>query len=476
MTTLSRQLNKERDFTVAGWIVAALALQMMIGALIGYKGPAFAALLLIPVVFLVYGDTAVRLVLGILLLTVANVPFTFEVPGINVQFNVAAFAVPLLGIIWFGLRICSDGVSRLLTGSGLAFASLIGAGMFSIAANIDRIELTHALAGLSLYAINALSFFMAADAMKGGEDKAIGRLKWFLGAAAAAGGVTVVWTLYNFLAGDRTLWKSNMISSGMGVGNLSLFCTVGMLVVLSWTMCSTRRYRGLIGWAAFSAFGVALLLSWSRAWFIGALVGVAVVLGVRSRKALVVYLGVVICVIAFLPTLVSLVQALYSDRVIPETYNRFDIWADGLRIAFSNPALGVGLSGYEAHAGYDSNRFYASAHNVYIQVFAETGIPGLLALLAIFVLIFREAWALYRETNILLIRALSLAVVGLIPAIMVGGMFGHDMMASFSNGELAFVRGSFYLWFLAGCVAGIYRLYGGRRNRSMMVIDQEVDL
>lgn len=477
MTALSRALfrqpNRQIDATAIAWIIGALALQLIVGALLGQKGPAFAAVILLPVIFLAFGDKAVYFSLGALLLVVANFPGSFEVPGINVQFNVAAFAIPLIGIMWFGLRLCSDGFARLLSGPGLAFASLIGVGIFSIAANADRLEPTHALAGLSLYAINALAFFIASDAMKGSLPTALRRLHWFLGAAAAAGAVTIVWSAVNFLASDRTLWKSNMISAGMGVGNLSLFCTVGLMVSLACAACSSRRRSSLIYGAIALGFASALIFSWSRAWFIGAFVGVAVVLGVRSRVALACYLLLVVLIAVLSPTLVFAVQSLYSERVIPETYNRFGIWTDGLRIGMENPAMGVGLSGYEAYAGYDSHRFFASAHNVYIQTFAEVGIVGLLALLAIFVLILREAWGLYRESEIPLVRSLALAVVGLIPAIMVGGMFGHDVMASFSNGELTFVRGSFYLWFLAGCVSGIYRLYGGGRRHFISKTPEE---
>jgi len=475
VTTLSRVLSRQPGRGIDGvavkWVLIGLALQLALGALLGGKGPAFAAVLLLPFVFLVFGDRAIFLALGALLVAVANVPVQIIVPGIELQFNVAALCIPLLGLAWLALRLSSDGVSRLLTGSGLAFAALLGVGAFSIAANLDRLEPTHALAGLGPYVTNALAFFMAADAMKGGRTAALKRIRWFLAAGAAGGAVTVVWTIINFLSGSRTFWKSNMISAGMGVGNLSLFCTVGAIVALSSIVCSRQRSVKAVGALALAAFVVALMLSWSRAWFLGAVVGMAVVLGVRSRAALAGYLILLLCIGLLFPSLASAIRDLYSERSAPGTYDRFDLWADGLRIAAENPAIGVGLSGYEQHAGYDSRRLFASAHNVYIQTFAETGILGLLALLAIFALVLREAWGLYRESDVQLIRSLALAVVALIPGIFVAGMFGHETMASFANGELAFVRGSFYLWFLAGCVTGIYRLYRRRHGSQFLLGD-----
>ncbi|MHC4606386.1 MAG: O-antigen ligase family protein, partial [Planctomycetota bacterium] len=67
-------------------------------------------------------------------------------------------------------------------------------------------------------------------------------------------------------------------------------------------------------------------------------------------------------------------------------------WNAGAGMAKEHPVLGVGLHNYVEHYGEhkpDTQKWSAKAHNDYLQILAETGVPGLLLLLLILFLIAR---------------------------------------------------------------------------------------
>ncbi len=77
---------------------------------------------------------------------------------------------------------------------------------------------------------------------------------------------------------------------------------------------------------------------------------------------------------------------------------RLQFWCNSWRIIRHNPLLGVGTGGFqEAYARVNRDNSPScvatdNPHNQYVLVAAMVGIPGVIALLLIFVVMFREAW------------------------------------------------------------------------------------
>lgn len=148
---------------------------------------------------------------------------------------------------------------------------------------------------------------------------------------------------------------------------------------------------------ALAAMGLALLLTRAEtAWLaLGAAVGVFVSIGVRRpRWALALFLG----------GLVVVAMRLGDAEVLQSLWLRLWNWATAGMIFLEHPVWGAGLGAYaQLFLGYkakllatDFGRFYAfyipvseHAHNEYLQVGAELGILGLLALGGIIWMIFR---------------------------------------------------------------------------------------
>ncbi len=92
---------------------------------------------------------------------------------------------------------------------------------------------------------------------------------------------------------------------------------------------------------------------------------------------------------------------------------RMDYWSTSLKIIATHPLLGVGTGGFEsayrqaAAAGIPASN---NPHNQYLLTQSQLGIPGLLALLALFAVAWREAR--FIDTNMrLLVRGFLLAYV-----------------------------------------------------------------
>jgi len=129
------------------------------------------------------------------------------------------------------------------------------------------------------------------------------------------------------------------------------------------------------------------LARWGRRWTAGLLIGTALMLVVGLLGASDLLPAAVSTQIESIVTAVSFVD----PRGVKVTNENFSVlertahWLAGLRMFEAHPWTGVGLGNYAT--AYDDYRLPAwedplgHAHNVYINLAAETGLPGLLAYL-----------------------------------------------------------------------------------------------
>jgi O-antigen ligase len=198
---------------------------------------------------------------------------------------------------------------------------------------------------------------------------------------------------------------------------------------------STRALWLLAG--AVAAIGLAATLSR------GALLGMAVAFLVAplvagpGRRVPALLLGGIACA-AIALSIVAFVPETAAQRLTSSDHTgsgRTDIWRVGLRMAEDHPVVGVGSDNFaETSIRYlvrpgviQMDEFIVDtpkvAHNVYLQVFAELGIVGLLLYLTVIGLCLRAALQAARNFHRrgdrsadLLARALVVALVGLLAA------------------------------------------------------------
>jgi O-antigen ligase len=205
------------------------------------------------------------------------------------------------------------------------------------------------------------------------------------------------------------------------------------LTLGSWPVLGDRRAVGFQRWlspifygAAAGLIGLGILVSWSRgAWF-GAIIGLGIVVVLRSRKALILS-GLAILVVSIGLLLGGIRPELAPAPIVqrladlpayfgagdvlnqPVTDENFAVvervahWVAALRMWERSPWLGVGPGNYAA--AYLAVRIppwddpLGHAHNIYLNVLAETGLVGLAAYLLLWTGVIVWVWRGWRRSR-----------------------------------------------------------------------------
>jgi O-antigen ligase len=154
------------------------------------------------------------------------------------------------------------------------------------------------------------------------------------------------------------------------------------------------------GWrrwlATLSCLGqiLALLLTYSRGAWLG-WIAAMFFYGVATRqlKFLIVTLAVTATCVVALPSLRQRVLSVARPRIDPSLSDRLRLAEDAFRLGVDHPILGVGYGRGRLKSALRSryqgtlseNSLVLHTHNVYIEIFAETGLLGLGTFLALII-------------------------------------------------------------------------------------------
>jgi putative inorganic carbon (hco3(-)) transporter len=225
--------------------------------------------------------------------------------------------------------------------------------------------------------------------------------------------------------------------------------------------------------------GLGMVASWSRGGWLGALAGVAFVIVFRSRRALILSLtaGALLLIALILgglnpdliPTPITQrladipaylgfgIEDLVNQPVNDDNFaviERLAHWFAALRMWDRAPWLGVGVGNYATV--YPEVRLplwedpLGHAHNIYLNILAETGLIGLFAYLLLWTLVTGWLWrAIRRDPDGSWERALRIGILGVIVHLTVHNVFDN-----------LFVQGIYLhlaFWLAAGDVSSIHR-------------------
>lgn len=274
------------------------------------------------------------------------------------------------------------------------------------------------------------------------------RNRWLVATLLSAGTLQALLGLYqfifrigppNFLLLDRFMRAAGTFKQPNPFGGyLGLTLPVAVsLAFWAWTRlpgqdeneAATQDRQQLLPWALFYStaaglIGLGLLSSWSRGAWLGATAGVGTVLVLRSRRALLLSLvaAVLLAAAVLLGALnPALIPAPIAARVAdipayfgvgdvinqPITDENFSVierlahWLAALRMWERSPWLGVGPGNYAVV--YPQVRLplweepLGHAHNIYLNVLAETGLVGLAAYLLLWAGLFFWLWRNLRQ-------------------------------------------------------------------------------
>lgn len=141
------------------------------------------------------------------------------------------------------------------------------------------------------------------------------------------------------------------------------------------------------------------------------------------------------------------VASLKNPLAEPNMIGRYEVWKESIEILKEKPLLGIGLKTYglsEVTRKYHLSST-SHAHNMFVNVAAELGIAGLIALVGWLIIYLQSLYALRGLVKTDLQKGLWLGAVGCFVILIIGGMT-HPMLGSESSLILMMVLGIFFAW------------------------------
>lgn len=226
-----------------------------------------------------------------------------------------------------------------------------------------------------------------------------------------------------------------------------------------WPAAGTRITRGerraawaavLVGGAAVGLITAGAIASWSRGAWLGILAGVLVVTTLRSRRTFLLSLTVagILALALFLrgglstgavgARLIDMQQYLggFDVRTVEVSDDNFAVvervahWDAAWQMIEQSPWLGIGTGNYAVvYPQVALPRWQdplGHAHNIYLHTWAETGLPGLLSYLLLWLVAIWQSWRVGHEQRLSAWqRAAALGVLGIIVHLSVHNFFDN---------------------------------------------------
>jgi O-antigen ligase len=159
--------------------------------------------------------------------------------------------------------------------------------------------------------------------------------------------------------------------------------------------------------------------------------------------------ALLLCIV-FVP---SIRDRAYSAVVPSENQTRLNLWRTSVNMAKDFPVTGIGEDNFDYYfEKYKVQGFYDATshpHNDYLTVLVSSGIPGLIAFIAIWVIVLRYGFDAMKKNFHPFLRELALGGTLAIIGFMVGGLF-QNYYGTFAN--------CWGWWFVTGLVLTSRRL------------------
>ena len=248
---------------------------------------------------------------------------------------------------------------------------------------------------------------------------------------------------------------------------LIIALTVGLFVSLP----SKRSWAGALLLAALAGFGFALLLTVTRASWLGCLVSTLIILllGVRRRSLIVIGVLAIPLILGGLFLLRQKRDVAFIDQADQSTTWRETVWREGVNLLLSNPRhllFGVGMDSIKGHwrqwGLFDSGRLpWGHMHSNLLQIALERGAPALILWLTFLFAYARTLWCSLRSRGQLawIERGILLGALGGLAGFLISGLVHYN----WGDSEVVMV---FYM--IMGLALAVHRLVGpmGRSKQT----------
>lgn len=197
----------------------------------------------------------------------------------------------------------------------------------------------------------------------------------------------------------------SMIYMPLGVSTWLAAYTAPLLILsVGHGVAARRRDLRIALWGLALGLLIALIATFSRGGLVALAAGGSAWVGLWGLRALLRGVGrlrlllPVVGVIAIAGAALALVFVIgWSEGRVAGDALRFNLWADAIEMIATDPITGVGpgMFGRAAREAREPEVYYddrlGTAHNAYLNTFAETGILGI-ALMGVFAVVIGRAW------------------------------------------------------------------------------------
>ena len=347
-----------------------------------------------------------RAALVVALLFMAALPVSIAASQILLTLAIGCW----LGVLWVNRE--RPGAPRFFLPL-LAYALLT---MVSVAASLDP--------AASLVDSKEVLLFLVVPVVyrlvRGQAATTAGTVIMSVGAASAVFGITQ----YGILGYDDLQQRPPGF-----MGHYMTYSGLLMLVVVLATArvlfdARDRAWAGLV----LPALAVALVTTYTRGAWIGAGVGVGLLLALKNLRLLAILPILAIIVVAAAPAgIADRIDSIF-DRRDPTSRDRLAMARAGVRIVADHPLAGVGPDMvqriYPQYRGPDAvNANNPHLHNVPLQIAAERGLPALAAWLWFVVAVLRELAGQFRRPAS---RAAAAAGLAAVVSMLTAGLFEYN--------------------------------------------------
>jgi O-antigen ligase len=280
-----------------------------------------------------------------------------------------------------------------------------------------------------------LVFFLIVNNVR--EEVEVERLLTILIGVSALVGLYAVWQHYS----GTDLYRSQSLEPRgnvfMSLGFFSHHLTLGGYLMLVFLPASVlllhagrSGLRRIIDFCAPIVLGLALVFSYARSAWLGAVMGI-LTFGLLKGGKFVLLMMLGVCVLALLiyvvePTSWDRVKEVNLSKDKPES-TRIRLWQTSIAMIKKSPIWGVGLGGWGVlFDEYKVEGVYAATchpHNDYLNVAVNTGLLGLLAYLSIWVVfLYSTVRSLRENTGSCLARSVQMGGAVAIVAFLFAGL------------------------------------------------------
>lgn len=393
----------------------------------------------------------------------AFVPFNIST-GTAVSLNLTAIALPGLAVLWSAQGVLKrrlDWPSSRLDRPVwaflfVAFASLLRSiALWDLAVPRPSNMLLVQLGQVAIYVLSYVVFRLTANLIT--DFKWLRRLAY-----AFLGVVTLALVFLLSVAGGGVIIP---LLSGIWMVALALGLALCDPQLQGWQ----RGVLVLIGLVA--PIGLrSLLLDWVALWAPPIVAGAAVLWLRSSASRWLLAVGLVIVLIL---VGASGVQGIMDWEREWETSGaaRITLWISVIELASSRPLLGLGPAAYR-HYHYLKPLAYGralwltpnvSAHNQFVDLFAQVGIVGLTCYVWFLVEVARLAFRLYARCEGFA-RGYALAVLGALAGVLVADMVAASSLPFVYNNSFRGFRGSALHWMMLGGLVVLENLESRQRG------------